>query len=92
MRPNPQAVAAHVLLALLQAQVDGRCVSLEVLTRDIRVRKGDIRRTITLLHRQGFVDALHMRLTLSGFTLACALDGESIPALRVAAMAKIHAA
>jgi DNA-binding IclR family transcriptional regulator len=81
---NAQTLSAYVLQALAQAQSEGRTSTLETLTEALRVRRGDVRRTITLLHRQGFVDALRMRLTLPGFALGRAFLGEALPALRVA--------
>jgi hypothetical protein len=87
---NAQALSAHVLQALAEAQSEGRRVTLDTLAGDLRVRRGDIRRTVTLLHRQGFVDALRMRLTLSGFALGRAFLGEALPPLRRAA--EVHAA
>ena len=79
---NANELAPHVLQALARAQSEGRTVSLESLTEELRVRRGDIRRTVTLLHRQGFVDALRMRLTLPGFALGRAYLGEELPPLR----------
>jgi DNA-binding IclR family transcriptional regulator len=80
---NAQTLSAYVLQALAQAQSEGRTSSLETLTDALRVRRGDVRRTVTLLHRQGFVDALHMRLTLAGFALGRAYMGQTLPPLRV---------
>jgi DNA-binding IclR family transcriptional regulator len=82
---NAQTLSAHVLQALAQAQSEGRRASLETLAEELRVRRGDIRRTVTLLHRQGFVDALRMRLTLAGFALGRAYLGQTLPPLRRAA-------
>jgi DNA-binding IclR family transcriptional regulator len=89
---NAQALSAHVLQALAAAQSEGRAASLETLTEGLGVRRGDVRRTITLLHREGFVDALRMRLTLTGFALGRAYLGRSLPPLRRAKLADIVAA
>jgi DNA-binding IclR family transcriptional regulator len=89
---NAQALSAHVLQALADAQTKGRAASLETLTQALGVRRGDVRRTVTLLHRQGFVDALRMRLTLSGFALGRAYMGRKLPPLRRAKVAEIVAA
>ena len=89
---NAQALSAHVLHALAAAQTEGRATSLETLTQELGVRRGDIRRVVTLLHRQGFVDALRMRLTLTGFALGRAYMGRTLPALRVPTVAEIVAA
>jgi hypothetical protein len=87
--PNPPlkalpmgALPAHILQALACAQSEGRPSSLDSLTEELRVRRGDVRRTVTLLHRRGFVDALRMRLTLSGFALGRAYLGQTLPPLR----------
>jgi hypothetical protein len=89
---NAQALAAHVLHALAQAQIEGRRQDLETLVQELKVRRGDIRRTVTALHREGYVDALHMRLTLKGFAVGRALTGEALPALRRPKIAAIAAA
>jgi DNA-binding IclR family transcriptional regulator len=80
--PMAKALFPHVLQALAHAQSEGRPSSLETLTQELRVRRGDVRRTVTLLHRQGFVDALRMRLTLAGFALGRAYLGQTLPPLR----------
>ena len=79
---NAQTLSAYVLQALAQAQCEGKTMSLDALVEELRVRRGDVRRTITLLHRQGFVDALRMRLTLPGFALGRAYMGRTLPPLR----------
>ncbi len=89
---NAQALSAHVLQALARAQSEGRAASLETLTQELGVRRGDVRRTVTLLHRQGFADALRMRLTLAGFALGHAYLGRALPPLRRAKLAEVVAA
>jgi DNA-binding IclR family transcriptional regulator len=89
---NAQALSAHVLQALANAQTEGRPASLETLTQELRVRRGDVRRVVTLLHRQGFVDALRMRLTLPGFALGRAYLARALPPLRSAKLAETAAA
>lgn len=79
---NAHALPAHVLRALAQAQSEGRPSSLETLTQELGVRRADVRRTVTLLHRQGFVDALRTRLTLAGFALGRAYLGQALSPLR----------
>jgi DNA-binding IclR family transcriptional regulator len=85
-------LSAHVLQALAQAQSEGRASSLDTLVDTLRVRRGDVRRTITLLHRQGYVDAMRMRLTLPGFALGRAYMGTKLPALRRPKLAQVSAA
>ncbi len=89
---NAHELSAHVLQALAVAQSEGRTSSLDTLTAELRVRRGDIRRTVTLLHRQGFVDALRMRLTRTGFALGRAYMGQTLPPLRRPRVAQIAAA
>ncbi|WP_437300974.1 hypothetical protein [Sorangium sp. So ce426] len=74
------------------AQREGRSETLDSLVEKLRVRRRDIRGTLTLLHRQGMLDVLHMRLTLSGFAIGSALIGETLPALRAAPRASTAAA
>jgi Mn-dependent DtxR family transcriptional regulator len=90
---NTRTLFAHVLKALAAAQSEGRASNLETLTEELRVRRTDIRRTVSALHREGYVDALRMRLTLAGFAIARSLMTEDLPALRKApASAAIAAA
>ena len=89
---NAQDLSTHVLAALALAQTEGRSSSLETLTQELRVRRGDVRRTVTQLHREGYVDALRMRLTLPGFALGRAYLGQTLPALRRPKVLQICAA
>jgi DNA-binding IclR family transcriptional regulator len=79
---NTKELGAHVLQALAQAQCEGEVVSLDTLVQTLRVRRVDVRRTVSQLHREGYVDALRMRLTLPGFALGRAYLGEALPPLR----------
>ena len=89
---NSQDLALHVLHALAQAQIEGRRVNLETLTQDLRVRRADVRRTVSALDREGFVDALHMRPTLRGFAAGRSLLAEDLPVLRRPKLALVAAA
>ena len=89
---NAQALSAHVLQALALAQTEGRASTLDSLVAELRVRRGDIRRTVTALHREGYLDALRMRLTLRGFALGRSYMGEALPALRRPRLAVVAAA
>jgi hypothetical protein len=89
---NTQALSAHVLYTLALAQTEGRLANLETLTEALRVRRGDIRRCVSQLDREGYLDALHMRLTLAGFAIARALSPEALPMLRRPALAAVVAA
>jgi DNA-binding IclR family transcriptional regulator len=79
---TPQALAPYVLRLLASAQTKGRPVTLRDLTRELGVRKGDVRNVVSALHREGHVDALRLRLTFSGFALGIALASSRLPPLR----------
>jgi DNA-binding IclR family transcriptional regulator len=89
---NTQALSAHVLHALALAQIEGRRHDLETLTQDLKVRRGDIRRVVSALHREGYVDALRMRLTLVGFALGRSYAHKPLPELRKPRLAVVAAA
>ena len=89
---NSQDLALHVLHALAQAQIEGRNVNLETLTQDLRVRHADVRRTVSALDREGYADALRMRLTLRGFVLGRSLAANDLPVLRRPKLALVAAA
>ena len=81
-----------MLQALAKAQVEGKTANLETLVDALRVRRADIRRTLSSLHREGYVDVLRMRLTLAGFAIGSSLIHEELPALRRTATSAIAAA
>ena len=89
---DPKTLAAYILQALTLAQMEGRSENLETLVEALRVRRKDIRSTLTLLHRHGLVDVLRMRLSLAGFAIGTALLGQPLPALRKVPTAAIAAA
>jgi DNA-binding IscR family transcriptional regulator len=70
---DTKSIAAHVVVILAHAQELGRIVRLDELASEIGVRKADVRDVVTRLHAEGHVDALRLRLTLSGFALATSL-------------------
>jgi DNA-binding IclR family transcriptional regulator len=82
--PSPalDAVALRLLGEIVEAARDGRATHLEELCAAIGVRKPDCRRALTTLHRQGFVDVLRMRPTLSGFAVGSAVRAGAMKALR----------
>jgi DNA-binding IclR family transcriptional regulator len=86
-------LAPHVLKALFDLQSEGALVNLQTLTDLLRVRRGDIRRVITALHREGYVDAVHMRLTLRGLAVGAAFAQSPLrPLRRVSSRASVQAA
>ena len=66
-------VAAQILRHLANAQAKGRVVRLDELASDIGVRREDVRHAVTCLHAEGHVDAQRLKLTLSGFAVACSM-------------------
>ena len=72
---DTKSIAAHVVLSLANAQNLGRVVRLDELANEIGVRKTDVRDVVTRLHAEGHVDALRLRLTMTGLALAAALAG-----------------
>ncbi len=70
---DSRAAAAHVLLALASAQARGRTVRLDELADTIGVRRADVRAIVSRLHAEGHVDALRLRLTMSGLAVAASL-------------------
>jgi hypothetical protein len=89
---NIQALSTHVLHALALAQMEGRRLDLETLVRELRVRRGDVRKVVSALHREGYVDALRMRPTLMGFALGRSYVGQPLPELRRPRVAAVAAA
>lgn len=79
---TPNELFPHILRALALAQREQRPSSLDTLVATLRVRRGDLRRAVSALHREGLVDALRMRLSLRGFAIGAALIGAKLPALR----------
>jgi DNA-binding IscR family transcriptional regulator len=75
-------IAAHVIVALAEAQEMGRAVRLDELAADLDVRKADVRQVVTSLHSEGHVDALRLRLTMTGLALAASLTECKLRELR----------
>lgn len=86
-------LAGHLLKTLAQAQQRGRQMTLEELVEEVKARRVDVRTTMTMLHREGYVDAVKMRLTMTGFLLGAALEDKELRPLRAAvAAAEVRAA
>jgi len=82
---DSHALAAHVLVALARAAKKGRNVTVADLSEELEVRRPDVREVISRLHHEGHVDALRMRLSLSGLALAKAFGtGTPKPVRRAA--------
>lgn len=85
-------LAPHLLKILYAFQNDGVTVTLETLTSALQVRRIDVRRAITAMHREGYLDALRMRLTLRGLALGAAFTVSSLRPLRHAPLRAVSAA
>jgi hypothetical protein len=79
---TPQHIAPYVLRALANAQMEGRCMDLETLALEIEVRRVDVRKTVSALHREGLLDALRLRLSMKGFALGTAMLRKDLGPIR----------
>ncbi|HVK63789.1 MAG TPA: hypothetical protein VM694_04930 [Polyangium sp.] len=79
---TPKDIAPYILRALAEAQTEGRTMDLETLSIAIKVRRGDVRKTVSALHQEGLVDALRLRLSLAGFAIGSALLEQELPPIR----------
>ena len=79
---DTKSIAAHVVVTLAHAQAEGRAVRLDALASEIGVRKSDVRNVVTRLHAEGHVDAMRLRLTMSGLVLGASLAGCKLPETR----------
>jgi DNA-binding IclR family transcriptional regulator len=82
---SPNTLAPYVLQVIACHQRHNRLCTLQDVVDELQVRRADVRRTVSALHREGFVDALRMRLTLRGFALGTALLRVPLPPLRACA-------
>lgn len=90
---DSHALAAQVLVALARAAQKGRNVTAADLADTLEVRRADVRDVVSRLHREGHVDALRMRLSLSGLALAKAFaQGKAKPVRREQAEVRSRAA
>lgn len=71
--PSAQAIGMSVLSVLTKRQRLGQRTTLEDLVEALAVRRTDVRRVVSALHQQGFVDALRMRVTLAGLAIGVSL-------------------
>lgn len=76
--PDAGTLAIHVLCEMTTRQQRGERALLDDIARAVGVRRTDVRRVISQLHRQGFVDAGRMRVTLAGFAIGLSLAGQEL--------------
>ena len=77
-----KSIAAHVVVTLSEAQADGRALRLDELASEIGVRKADVRTVVSQLHAEGHVDAMRLRLTMTGLALATSIGSHKLPETR----------
>ncbi|WP_437581188.1 hypothetical protein [Sorangium sp. So ce887] len=82
----------HLLRTLVALQSEGKTVTLETLTTALAVRRADVRRVINALHREGYLDALRMRLTFRGLALGAAFAAAPLRPLRPPSLHAVKAA
>jgi DNA-binding GntR family transcriptional regulator len=85
-------LAIHLIAAMASAHGAGQRLDLDGLVRQVGARRADVRRTLSALHREGYVDVLRMRPTLQGFALGRAFAGRALPTLRHVPVAVTRAA
>ena len=79
---EPTTLAPYVLKVLAHHQIKGRIVTLQALVDELQVRRADVRRTVTALDHEGYLDALRMTLTMAGFAIGAGLSDKELPPLR----------
>ena len=89
---DTKSIAAHVIVILSRAQADGRALRLDEVASEIGIRKADVRNVVTRLHAEGHVDAIRLRLTLSGLALATSLAASEVQEPRRVALARTRSA
>jgi DNA-binding GntR family transcriptional regulator len=89
---NRKHLAQHLLFHLVRAQLGGQRLELQELVDLVKVRRGDVRATLTVLHQQGLYNVLRRSLTLVGFGLGVKLAKQQLPELRPAKVAQVVAA
>ncbi|MCU0655161.1 MAG: hypothetical protein MUF64_07690 [Polyangiaceae bacterium] len=89
MKPTSfqKLLAGYILKTLAAAQQQGRSMNLDDLVSEVKARRGDVRVTLSMLHREGYLDAVRMRLTLQGFMIGASLEQAKLRPLRPAAVA-----
>jgi len=79
--PSAQIIGMSVLSVLTRRQRLGQSTTLDDLVEALAVRRADVRRVVSALHRQGFVDALRMRVTLTGLAIGVSLRKSHLASL-----------
>lgn len=88
----PPALAPHVLRFVLEAQIAGEPHDLTMIAEHLKVRRADVRRTLSALHQENLYDCVRGRLTLQGFAVAVAWRNRALPAIRRPTLSAVRAA
>ncbi|MBW2457400.1 MAG: Rrf2 family transcriptional regulator [Deltaproteobacteria bacterium] len=75
-------LAIHVLCAMTTHQRKGTRCTLDELVAELGVRRPDVRRVLSALHCEGYVDLQRMSLTLAGFAIGQSLRGQQLLSAR----------
>jgi hypothetical protein len=70
---SSSVAAAHVILFLAVEQARGRSVRLDELAEHVGIRRTDARAIVSRLHDEGHVDAVRLRVTMTGLAIAANL-------------------
>lgn len=89
---DTKSIAAHVVVTLAHAQSAGHVLRLDELAEEVGVRKADVREVVSRLHAEGHVDALRLRLTMTGLALATSLGACALRSPRRTSAAVRHVA
>jgi DNA-binding IclR family transcriptional regulator len=84
---EPHVLSLYILRALARHQIRERRVTLQTLVDELGVRRVDVRRTVSLLHEQGYLDVVRLHLSMAGFALGIGLLDRKLPELRRVASA-----
>jgi transcription initiation factor IIE alpha subunit len=90
--PASDVLAIHLLKAMSTHHLEGRRTTLDDLSLELGIRREDVRRVMSALHREGYVDVLAMRPTLAGLAIGSSLRDEDLVPARVRSDAARQAA
>ena len=84
MKPTQfhKLLAGHLLQTLAAAQTEGEKLTLDDLVERVKARRVDVRTVVSMLHTEGYLDAIKMRLTMRGFVVGSSLANVTLRPLR----------
>ena len=80
--PFHKLLAGHLLQTLAAAQTEGEKLTLDDLVERVKARRVDVRAVVSMLHGEGYLDAMTMRLTMRGFIVGSSLSNVTLRPLR----------